>query len=141
MKVVIYWFKRDLRIMDNVPLLNSINSGYKVIPLFVLEPELWKQKELSLRQYLFQLDCLLDLKKQLNSIGGKLIIKTGSVFNVFESLSKTFQIQAIYSHQETWNYWTYQRDIEFREWTKRKQIPWIESVQNGVIRGLKDRDK
>ena len=95
MKVVIYWFKRDLRIMDNVPLLNSINSGYKVIPLFVLEPELWKQKELSLRQYLFQLDCLLDLKKQLNSIGGKLIIKTGSVFNVFESLSKIFQIQAI----------------------------------------------
>ena len=141
MKVVIYWFKRDLRIMDNVPLLNSINSGYKVIPLFVLEPELWKQKELSLRQYLFQLDCLLDLKKQLNSIGGKLIIKTGSVFNVFESLSKIFQIQAIYSHQETWNYWTYQRDIEFRVWTKRKQIPWIESVQNGVIRGLKDRDK
>ena len=60
---------------------------------------------------------------------------------MFESLSKTFQIQAIYSHQETWNYWTYQRDIEFRMWTKRKQIPWIESVQNGVIRGLKDRDK
>ena len=141
MKVVITWFKRDLRIMDHIPLLNAINSGYKVITLFVLEPELWKQKELSIRQYNFQLDCLLELKKQLNSIGGKLVIKVGNVFNVFESLSKTFQIQAIYSHQETWNYWTFQRDIEFKEWTKRKQIPWIESVQNGVIRGLKDRDK
>jgi len=141
MKVVITWFKRDLRIMDHIPLINAINSGYKVITLFVLEPELWKQKELSIRQYNFQLDCLLDLKKQLNSIGGKLLIKTGSVFHVFESLSKTFQIQAIYSHQETWNYWTFQRDIEFKEWTKRKQIPWIESVQNGVIRSLKDRNK
>ena len=141
MKVVITWFKRDLRIMDHIPLINAINSGYKVITLFVLEPELWKQKELSIRQYNFQLDCLLELKKQLNSIGGKLVIKTGSVFHVFESLSKTFQIQAIYSHQETWNYWTFQRDIEFKEWTKRKQIPWIESVQNGVIRGLKDRNK
>ena len=141
MKVVIYWFKRDLRIMDNVPLLKAINSGYKVITLFVLEPELWRQKELSFRQYKFQIDCLTDLKKQLNSIGGRLVFKAGNIFNVFESLSKTYQIQTIYSHQETWNYWTFQRDIEFREWTKRKKIPWIESVQNGVIRGHKNRDK
>ena len=141
MKVVIYWFKRDLRIMDNVPLLKAINSGYKVITLFVLEPELWSQKELSFRQYKFQIDCLTDLKKQLNSIGGRLVFKAGNIFNVFESLSKTYQIQTIYSHQETWNYWTFQRDIEFREWTKRKKILWIESVQNGVIRGLKNRDK
>ena len=61
MKVVITWFKRDLRIMDHIPLINAINSGYKVITLFVLEPELWKQKELSIRQYNFQLDCSFNL--------------------------------------------------------------------------------
>ena len=141
MKVVISWFKRDLRIPDNIPLLNAINSGFHIVPLFVIEPDLWRQKELSFRQYKFQLDCLDDLKNQLNKIGGSLIIKTGEVVKVFESLNKKFEIQAIYSHQETWNYWTFQRDIEIRHWTKRKQIPWIETVQNGVIRGLKNRDK
>ena len=134
MKVVISWFKRDLRIPDNMPLLNAINSGFYIVPLFVIEPDLWRQKELSFRQYKFQLDCLDDLKNQLNKIGGSLIIKTGEVVRVFENLNKKFEIQAIYSHQETWNYWTFQRDTEIRKWVKRKQIPWIETVQNGVIR-------
>ena len=64
MKVVISWFKRDLRIPDNIPLLNAINSGFHIVPLFVIEPDLWRQKELSFRQYKFQLDCLDDLKNQ-----------------------------------------------------------------------------
>ena len=50
MKVVILWFKKDLRLSDNTPLLKAINSGFHIIPLFVIEPELWKQKELSFRQ-------------------------------------------------------------------------------------------
>ena len=140
MKVVILWFKKDLRISDNTPLLKAINSGFHIIPLFVIEPELWKQKELSFRQYKFQSDCLNDLKNQLNKIGGRLIIKTGEAIKVFENFNKKYEIQAIYSHQETWNYWTYQRDSVIRKWTKRKQIPWIESVQNGVIRRLNNRD-
>ena len=141
MKVVISWFKRDLRIKDNIPLLNAINSGFHIVTLFVIEPNLWEQKELSLRQYKFQQDCIKDLKNQLNEIGGSLIVKTGEVVKIFENLGKLYEIQAIYSHQETWNYWTFQRDIEIRKWTKRKKIPWIETAQNGVIRRLKNRDK
>ena len=141
MRAVIFWFKRDLRIADNIPLLNAINSGFHIIPLFIIEPDLWQQKELSLRQYKFQTDCLNDIKAQLNKIGGTLNIKTGEVVKVFETLNKKYEVQAIYSHQETWNYWTFQRDIEVRKWTKRKQIPWIETVQNGVVRRLKNRDK
>ena len=49
-------------------------------------------------------------------------------------------ISALWSHQETWNHWTDQRDALIRHWAKQQLIPWHEPAQHGVIRRLKDRD-
>ncbi|MEL0271155.1 MAG: deoxyribodipyrimidine photo-lyase, partial [Gammaproteobacteria bacterium] len=42
----IVWFKRDLRISDHAPLFEASYQG-KLIPLYILEPELWKCPDLS----------------------------------------------------------------------------------------------
>lgn len=39
----VVWFKRDLRIADHAPLVEAVSRG-PVIPLLVIEPELWKSK-------------------------------------------------------------------------------------------------
>ena len=33
--MILFWFRRDLRIGDNVGLYNALNSGKKVLPVFV----------------------------------------------------------------------------------------------------------
>ena len=38
----IVWFKRDLRIVDHQPLEAAVERGL-VLPLYVVEPELWQQ--------------------------------------------------------------------------------------------------
>ena len=38
----IVWFKRDLRIIDHRPLTAAVERGV-VLPLYVVEPELWRQ--------------------------------------------------------------------------------------------------
>ena len=37
-KINIFWFKRDLRIIDNVGLYNSVKSKYPTLLLYVFEP-------------------------------------------------------------------------------------------------------
>ena len=43
----IAWFKRDLRVWDNEAFTNACKSK-NVMPLYIIEPELWKEDDLSL---------------------------------------------------------------------------------------------
>ena len=135
----IAWFKRDLRVWDNEAFTNAC-KGNLVMPLYIIEPELWEQDDVSYRQYIFLKDCLQDLDKDLKKIGQKLIIKTGDALEIFNDINNQYGIKEIWSHQETWNFWTYKRDQRLRSWFKSNNIKWNEPKQNGVIRGLKNRD-
>lgn len=135
----IAWFKRDLRIWDNEAFTNACKSKF-VMPLYIVEPELWKQDDLSYRQYIFLNDCLKDLDKELKKIGQNLIIRTGDALEIFNDINNEFGIKEVWSHQETWNFWTFNRDLKLKDWFKSKNIKWNEATQNGVIRGLKNRD-
>ena len=46
----IVWFKRDLRIVDHRPLAAAVERGL-VLPLYVVEPELWRQPDASCLLY------------------------------------------------------------------------------------------
>lgn len=48
----VVWFKRDLRIEDNQALSQATYQG-NVLPLYILEPDLWAQPDMSARQYRF----------------------------------------------------------------------------------------
>ena len=50
--VQIVWFKRDLRVNDHRPLRLASERG-PVLPLLVVEPELWRQPDASARQWAF----------------------------------------------------------------------------------------
>ena len=36
-KISIFWFRRDLRLHDNVALFNALKSGKKVLPIFIFD--------------------------------------------------------------------------------------------------------
>ena len=81
----IVWFKRDLRISDNESFTNACKSG-KIMPLYIIEPELWQQDDLSYRQYIFLKESLEDLDTQLRKIGQKLIIRKGDALEIFKNI-------------------------------------------------------
>lgn len=133
------WFKRDLRVEDNLPLTLAAQDD-AVIPLYILEPELWQQPDLSYRQYLFLQDSLKSLDEDLQKLGQRLIIRIGDAVNILEELTNQYNITSIWSHQETWNDWTYQRDKRVQKWLVNKGIVWNQLRQHGVIRKLANRD-
>ncbi len=135
----IFWFKRDFRIEDHEALTKAKNLG-SILPLYILEPELWQQPDMSQRHYVFLQECVSELDRSLHSLGQKLIIKIGNAVDVLDGIQQRHTIQALWSHQETWNGWTYDRDKAVKRWCESHKIPWHEPAQNGVIRRLKDRN-
>ncbi|MEM9780594.1 MAG: deoxyribodipyrimidine photo-lyase, partial [Pseudomonadota bacterium] len=53
----IVWFKRDLRVADHAVLAAASQAG-PVLPLYIIEPELWRQPDMSARQWAFVAECL-----------------------------------------------------------------------------------
>lgn len=133
------WFKRDLRIHDHAALSEAAKRG-PVLPLYIIEPALWAQADVSSRHYDFLIECLKDLNQSLTDLGQPLIIRIGEAVNVLSQIHQEHNIEALWSHMETWNMWSYQRDLAVKAWAKERAVPWHEPRQFGVIRRIKSRD-
>lgn len=81
----IVWFKRDLRVTDNLALSLAAEKG-DILPLYIIEPELWQQPDMSHRQYLFLSECLEELNTELTKLGQSLAIMLGDAVEIFEQL-------------------------------------------------------
>ena len=135
----IVWFKRDLRTVDHRPLAAAAERGL-VLPLYVVEPELWQQPDASERQWLFCREALLELRHSLADLGQPLVVRTGDVVHVLERARRQFGIAGLRSHEETGNGWTYQRDKRVGVWGRQHGIAWREIPQFGVTRRMRSRN-
>lgn len=134
------WFKRDLRIYDNEALFDACLQG-DIVPFYVIETDYWQLPDTSPRQLDFILECLEELRAEFHARGVNFYVFTApSADMVIERLHAEYGIQTLYSHQETGNDWTYKRDLRLVDFCKHNRISWRESVQNGVIRRLQNRD-
>ena len=133
------WFKRDLRLHDHAVLTKASKRG-SILPLYIFEPTLWQQPDMSYRHYLFLKQSLDDLSQTLNNLGHKLVIKVGDAVDILNDIKECHPIEALWSHQETWNGWTFERDKAVKRWCYSNNIPWHEPAQNGVIRCLNNRN-
>lgn len=135
----VVWFKKDLRVHDHAPLALAAQKG-PVLPLYIVEPELWHQPDMSARQYAFATECLISLRGDLVTIGQPLVVRTGDVIDVLTHIHATSGIAGLWSHEETGNAWTYARDVKVSAWCRANGITWTEHRQTGVIRRLTTRN-
>lgn len=141
MTLQIIWFKRDLRLEDHAPLV-AAGMRDRVLPLFVVEPEYWRQPDVSARQWGFWRACIEDLSRAIDARSGSLIVRVGEVVPILEQLHATHGPFTLRAHQETGNDWTFARDRAVRRWCKANRIQFEEYRQFGVLRrAAVNRDK
>ena len=136
---VLVWLKRDLRLHDHPALSLAAGLG-AVLPLYVVEPELWAQPDASARQWEFLAESLADLRAALAGAGAPLVVRTGDAVEVLAGLCRRHRIDRIFSHEETGNAWTFARDRKVAAWARGAGIDWVELPQSGVVRRLASRD-
>ena len=143
-KVVLVWYKRDLRIRDHLPLATAREiSNKKNLPLiafYCFEPNITSAQDYSNFHRQFITDSLLDLTDSLQRIGVQFIIFERNISSALKYIQEFYDIDHIFSHEETGNSLTYRRDILMKKYLRSKQISWTEFPNNGVVRRLKSRD-
>lgn len=135
----VVWFKRDLRSVDNAALACAARVG-PVLPLYVVEPDLWKQPDASYRQWSFVAETLTELRENLGRLGQPLIVRQGAVVEILGALKRNGVVSALWSHEETGNGWTFRRDRQVAAWCRNNGVPWHELRNHGVWRRLQSRD-
>lgn len=135
----IFWFKRDLRLIDNPPLQAAIDAKEPTLLLYVFEPLLLNDRHYSNRDWNFVRQSLEHLNKCLEKHETKIHLVQGDFVEILESITEQFDVKSLYSHMETGLSVTYTRDTNVMAFCKKNKIAWLEYTQNGVFRGLKNR--
>ena len=138
-KINIVWLKRDLRLQDHEPLYKAQQENIPFILLYIYEPSLITDPHYDQRHWRFIQESLDDIQAELQKNKNNLSIAYGESVDVFTKLSKLFDIQYVFSHEETGLDVTFKRDKNVAIYFKSQNIIWIEYQSNAVIRGLQDR--
>ena len=135
----VVWFKRDLRIDDHAALCAAARRG-PVLPLYVIEPELWEQPSYATRHWQLIRQSLTDLQGALKTQAGELCVRVGEISSVLNTLHRELGHFDLLAHEEIGEQWTFSRDKAVLRWCRNQGINFLELPQFGVFRGDHDRD-
>jgi small subunit ribosomal protein S8 len=116
-KISIFWFRRDLRLHDNVALFNALKSGEKVLPIFIFDTSILDKLPKNDARVSFIIKELRSMNEHLKSFDASIDILHGKPIEVFESLIKKYQIASVFTNQDYEPY-AIRRDQEILELLK-----------------------
>ncbi|MBG0780935.1 MAG: deoxyribodipyrimidine photo-lyase [Bacteroidales bacterium] len=114
-EVVIFWFRRDLRLEDNHGLFEALKSGLPVLPLFIFDTEILdKLPSKKDARIAFIHQHLEQIHQELNRHGSGLYVAHGKPLEIFQKLLSNQQIKSVYANKDYEPY-ALQRDEEVKE--------------------------
>ncbi len=122
-KVAIFWFRRDLRLDDNKALNAALNSGVKVLPIFIFDPIILNKLERNDARVTFIYQCLENINSKLKALHSGLSVYAGKPFEVFQKLLTEFDLDAVYTNADYEPY-ALLRDGEIEKLLERHNIPF-----------------
>ncbi len=131
------WLKRDLRFTDHEPLFEAQQTGMPLMLLYCFEPSVMNHHDSDVRHWRFVYESLMEMQERLASLKGKIVVCHNDAQYIFKQLAEAYQIATVFSHQETGNKLTYDRDVAMAAFFRSRNIVWKEYQTNGVVRRLK----
>lgn len=117
----VFIFRRDFRIVDNIPLIESLKKCSKVIPIFIFDPyqlDIKNSYHVSVNSVQFMLESLEDLNKQLNN---SLHFFYGDPVKVLQKLKKVSNFDLL-SFNLDYSPYSQTRDSKIIEFAKKNGI-------------------
>tara|TARA_R110002072_G_scaffold275142_2_gene436246 strand:+ start:8922 stop:10226 length:1305 start_codon:yes stop_codon:yes gene_type:complete len=121
-KVNIFWFRRDLRLNDNVGFYKALNGKYPVLPVFIFDREILDQLPKDDARVTFIHDTLQKMRDELqNTCGSSIATYHGKPLEVFKQITKDFQVQNLITNHDYEPY-AIKRDKEIADVLSKKDI-------------------
>lgn len=100
-KITLFWFRRDLRVTDNAGLYEALKSRQNVLPVFILDSDILSHLKNSRDPRVsFIHERLKLLKDELRRLGTDLVVRHGKPIEVFKTLLKDWDVEAIYANHD-----------------------------------------
>lgn len=99
-KKVLFWFRRDLRLEDNVGLFHALKDSDMVAPVFIFDKEILNNLPSEDRRVEFIFNCVQVLKKSLKDLGSDIIVKFSYAEKEIPDLAKKFKVDAVYVNED-----------------------------------------
>lgn len=120
-KFSIFWFRRDLRLDDNIGLLTALVETENVLPIFIFDPAILSELQIDDPRVNFIYNQLKSINQKLNKQGSSVLIRHGSINEVWLKLLEEFNIEAVYTNRDYEPY-AEQRDEAIQKLLASKNI-------------------
>ncbi|MDN3687206.1 cryptochrome/photolyase family protein [Cyclobacterium jeungdonense] len=100
-KITLFWFRRDLRLEDNLGLYYAHQNEKRVLPLFIFDTEILdKLEDKTDARVQFIHEQVQRLRDELASYQSSLLVRQGKPLEVFQSLTQEYNIQNVYTNRD-----------------------------------------
>ncbi|MFT5077576.1 MAG: deoxyribodipyrimidine photo-lyase [Planctomycetota bacterium] len=120
-KVNVFWFRRDLRLDDNVGFFKALHGKFPVVPLFIFDSEILDELPKDDARVTFIYDSLQAMRETLQENGSSLAMFHGKPIAIFEQLVKDFDIQNVITNHD-YEVYAQERDKEVKSLLAEKEI-------------------
>lgn len=114
-----FWFRRDLRLDDNVGLHAALTSGHPVIPVFIFDRHILDELPTKDGRVEFIHNTLTEMDRQLRELGSGLIVRYGLPEKIWPELVEEFSISTVFTNHDYEPYAT-KRDEMIAEMLQEK---------------------
>ncbi|AZA76914.1 deoxyribodipyrimidine photo-lyase [Chryseobacterium sp. G0186] len=100
-RVNVFWFRRDLRLEDNVGLHHALNSGLKVVPIFIFDTDILNQlhnKNDKRVDYIHR--ALERIHKELQTHNSGLSVYFGNPMEVLKKITEDFNVDTVFCNRD-----------------------------------------
>ena len=139
MNMNVLWFKRDLRIDDNLALWRCSQKG-PFLAVYVYEPRIMASPEYGSNQHEFINETLASLEEQLQAIDGWLLRLHSPIVDALALLHDRLHFTELHSSMETGNALTFARDKVVQVWCDRHKVKWRQAPTSDIFRPHPERD-
>ena len=121
-RVSIFWFRRDLRLDDNVGFLAALKGDFPVLPLFIFDKDILDKLPEDDARVSFIFEMLQKMRGELQEKHeSSLALYHGKPELIFRNLIKEYEIQAVYTNHDYEPY-AKKRDTEISDLLSEKGI-------------------
>lgn len=121
-KITVFWFRRDLRLVDNHGLYEALRSSENVLPIFIFDTEILSKlenKQDKRVDFIFQV--LSTLNQYLEKKDKSIKIFHGKPLSIFKDLIKEYAVESIYCNED-YEPSAIKRDLEIENFLKEEKI-------------------
>lgn len=117
----VFWFRRDLRLEDNTGLFHALQSGNKVLPIFIFDTDILNDLKPDDSRVTFIYSTLEKLRLQLKKYNTGLKILCGKPLEVWKHLLRESEINKVFYNKDYEPY-AINRDKEITDLLKREKV-------------------